>query len=145
MTASPHALVYPMFAMVLLTIYVLVRLFRSRVGAVKSGQLAASYFRLYQGAVEPESTAKNSRHFSNLFEAPTLFYAVCIAAMVTQQASVSMLVLAWAYVAARIVHAAIHMGPNRLRHRIRAYFISWLVLGAMWVNLVIAVATSGHG
>ena len=145
MTAGPYALIYPMFAMVLLTGFVLVRLFRSRVGAVKAGQLAASYFRLYQGAVEPETTAKNSRHFSNLFEAPTLFYAVCLAAMVAQQASISMLVLAWAYVTARIVHAAIHLGPNRLRHRIRAYFISWLVLGAMWVNLVIAVATSGHG
>lgn len=144
MTAGPYALVYPMFAMVLLTAFVLVRLFRSRVGAVRAGQLAASYFRLYQGAVEPETTVKNSRHFSNLFEAPTLFYAVCITAMVTQQASVSMVVLAWAYVAARIAHAAIHLGPNRLRHRIRAYFISWLVLGAMWVNLVVAVASNGH-
>ena len=145
MTAGPYALVYPMFAMVLLTAFVLVRLFRSRVGAVKAGQVTASYFRLYQGAVEPETTAKNSRHFSNLFEAPTLFYAVCIAAMVTKQTGTLMIVLAWVYVAARIAHAAIHLGPNRLRHRVRAYFVSWLVLGAMWINLVAAVATSGAG
>lgn len=139
MTANQFALVYPMFAMVVLTAFVLVRLFRSRVGAVKAGQVTASYFRLYQGAVEPETTAKNSRHFSNLFEAPTLFYAVCIAAMVTQQTGTVMIVLAWAYVAARIAHAAIHLGPNRLRHRVRAYFASWLVLGAMWIELVVGV------
>lgn len=139
MTANQFALVYPMFAMVVLTAFVLVRLFRSRVGAVKAGQVTASYFRLYQGAVEPETTAKNSRHFSNLFEAPTLFYTVCIAAMVTQQTGTVMIVLAWAYVAARIAHAAIHLGPNRLRHRVRAYFASWLVLGAMWIELVVGV------
>ena len=141
MTAAAQSLVYPMFAMVLLTAFVLVRLFRSRVGAVKAGQVTASYFRLYQGAVEPETTVKNSRHFTNLFEAPTLFYAVCLAAMVTQRTGPLMVALAWAYVAARVVHAAIHLGPNRLRYRVRAYFASWLVLGAMWVTLVVAVAS----
>ena len=37
-------LVYPMSAMVLLTMFVLVRLFRARVGAVKAGQIDASDF-----------------------------------------------------------------------------------------------------
>jgi hypothetical protein len=143
MPAGPLTLIYPMFAMVLLSFVVLIRLFRSRVSAVKAGELQTSYFRLYRGAVEPESTVKVSRHFSNLFEAPTLFYVVCLAAMVTQKGGTLMQTLAWAYVLARIVHAFIHLGSNRLRWRVRAYFVSWLVLLAMWIVLVIAVTPTG--
>lgn len=134
-------LVYPMSAMVLLTMFVLVRLFRARVGAVKAGQIDARFYRLFQGATEPESTQKASRQFANLFEAPTLFYVVCLAAMITGIAGVVMVSLAWVYVAARVVHTAIHLGPNRLRWRIRAYFTSWVALAAMWVTLVAGIAT----
>jgi hypothetical protein len=143
MTTGPFTLIYPMFAMVLLSFFVLIRLFRSRVGAVRAGEIDKSYFRLYRGATEPEATAKISRHFVNLFEAPTLFYVVCVAAMVTQKGGTLMQTLAWCYVLARIVHAFIHLGPNRLRWRVRAYFVSWLVLLAMWVVLVIAVTPTG--
>ena len=139
---NPSSLIYPMFAMVLLTATVLVILFRSRVRAVREQKVTTKYFRIYQGEVEPEESAKPARHFTNLFEAPTLFYAACIAAMVTHQTGTAMLALAWAYVAARLAHAYIHLGSNRLRLRIRAYFASWLVLAAMWVWLVVGVATS---
>src|SRR5215831_1164572 len=74
-------LLYPMLALVLLTFGVGVRLFRARVRSVREGHMPATYFKVYQGAVEPDFTAKPSRHFTNLFEAPTLFYAGCLAAM----------------------------------------------------------------
>jgi hypothetical protein len=129
-----------MAAMALLTVIVLVTLFRSRVAAVRNGQIEANYFRLYQGAEEPETTRKVSRHFTNLFEAPTLFYAACLAGMVAGVAGPVLLTLAWGYVTARAIHAVVHLGGNRLRKRILAYFASWLFLVAMWVTLVIAVA-----
>jgi len=129
-----------MAAMALLTVFVLVRLFRSRIAAVRAGQTDARYFRLYQGEEEPETTRKVSRHFSNLFEAPTLFYAACLAGMVAGIAGPVFLALAWGYVAARALRAAIPLGGNRLRKRIAASFAGWIVLAAMWVSLVIAVA-----
>jgi hypothetical protein len=125
-----------MFAMVLLTFVVLVIMFRSRVRAVREGLVPVTYFRLYQGAAEPESTAKPARHFANLFEAPLLFYVVCLAAMVLHFTGIGMQALAWMYVAARIMHAYIHLGGNRLRWRMRIYFLSWIVLLSMWVYLV---------
>jgi len=136
-------LIYPMFAMVLLTATVLVILFRSRVRAVREQKVTTKYFRIYQGETEPEESAKASRHFTNLFEAPTLFYAACLAAMVTGQSGAAIVALAWAYVAARLAHAYIHLGSNRLRLRIRAYFAGWLVLVAMWIMVVTGVATAG--
>lgn len=137
---TSNALIYPMFAMVLLTATVLVILFRSRVRAVGQGKLTTRYFRIYQGETEPEETAKPARHFANLFEAPILFYVACLAATVTRDTGALVQALAWAYVAARAVHTTIHLGSNRLGRRIKAYFASWLVLMALWIQVVLYAA-----
>src|SRR5271155_4368267 len=118
-------LIFPMLAMVLLTVTVLRRLFLSRVRSVREGLVPASYFGIYQGSTEPEYAAKPSRHFVNLFEAPTLFYAACLAGMIIAIPGAAFQVLAWCYVATRIAHTYIHLGTNRLRFRIRAYFSGW--------------------
>ena len=133
-------MVYPMFALVLLTFAVLVILFRARVAAVRAGQLPVAYFRLYQGGEEPESTKKPARHLANLFETPVLFYVVCLAAMVTHADSLPMRLLAWAYVAARGVHAFVHIRGNRLSKRMWAYFVSLILLLALWITLVTAIS-----
>jgi hypothetical protein len=139
---SGLSLVYPMLAMVLLTAVVLVMLFRSRVRMVREGLAPVSYFRTFQGSVEePEYTVKPARHFANLFEAPTLFYAGCLAAMVTGVTGTAVVVLAWGYVAMRYVHAFIHLGGNRVRHRMRAYFVGWICLLALWITVAVGVAT----
>jgi len=134
-------LVYPMAAMVLLTFFILVKMFRGRVRAVKAGEADAGYYKTYQEGGEPRESAQVSRHLVNLFESPTLFYAACIAGMVTGQNAGVLIVLAWIYVALRIIHAYIHTGSNKLPPRIKAYFSSWLVLLGMWGVLVFGVAT----
>jgi len=136
-------LVYPMAAMVALTFFMLVAMFRSRVGAVKAGEADAGFYKTYQEGKEPRATAAYSRQVVNLFEAPTLFYAACLTAMITGQTGAVMLMLAWAYFGLRVLHAYIHTGSNSLPPRIRAYFASWLVLLAMWASLVFGVATGG--
>jgi hypothetical protein len=135
-----HSLVYPMFAMVLLTVTTLGRLFAGRVSAVRAGAADARYFKIYQDGSEPTATRQLSRNFSNLFEAPTLFYVGCLTAMVTGSGSSGVEVLAWLYVAARVVHTWIHTRSNILNHRIAAYFSSWAVLLALWVAVVLDVA-----
>lgn len=132
-------MIYPMFAMVILTAVVLVTLFRARVAAVRQGQVSLAYFGIYQGGAEPEASAKAARHFANLFETPVLFYVACLAAMISGVVGVVMQVLAWVYVAARVAHAYVHLGANRIRHRLRVYFFSCLILLAMWIYLIAAV------
>lgn len=135
------SLIYPMFAMVLLTTTVVITLFRRRVRAVRENLVTASYFRIYQGEIEPEPAAKASRHLANLFEAPVLFYVACLAAMVTGQTGTTIVVLAWLYVLARYVHAYVHLGGNRLRHRMKIFGVGWLILLALWIAIVAGVAT----
>ena len=134
------SLVYPMLALVLLTCGVLIVLFRSRVRMIREGLAPVSYFRVFQGSPEPEFAAKPSRHFTNLFEAPTLFYAGCLTAMVAGVSGVGVVVLAWGYVAMRYLHTYIHLGSNRVRYRMRAFFASWLFLVALWVHIGVSVA-----
>ena len=94
-----------------------------------------------QGETEPETAAKRARHFINLFEAPTLFYVACLAAMVTHDSGMLALMLAWLYVLARLLHSIIHLGSNRIEYRLRAYFVGWLVLLAFWIQVVWHAAT----
>jgi hypothetical protein len=137
---SELQLVFPMLAMVLLTFVVLILLFRSRVRMVREGRVPVSYFGTFQGAQEPDYAVKPARHLSNLFEAPTLFYAACLAAMILGVSGWGVLALAWGYVAARCVQAWIHLGANRVRHRLRAYFVSWLLLLGLWIQVATSAA-----
>lgn len=127
-----------MAALVLLTFGVLLTMFRTRMKLLAKDQLDIGYFQVYQGD-EPEASLRLSRHFSNLLESPTLFYAACLAGMVTHQSSVALQSLAWAYVLARCVHSYIHLGKNKLQNRVGAYFLSGSLLVGMWGYLVVGV------
>ena len=134
-----YELVYPMFAMVVLTCVVLGVMFRTRVQSVVNGDVSISYYKTYQGGKEPDQAIQLSRHFANIFEAPTLFYIVCLVAMITLQSAPLFQLLAWVYVLLRVAHAYIHIGRNKVMHRMRIYFSSWVVLMLMWVYVLISV------
>ena len=140
---SDYRLVFPMLALVLLTFGVAVVLFRARVRSVREGHTAVSYFRTFQGSPEPEFLAKPTRQFANLFELPTLFYAGCLAAMVTGATGALPLALAWGFVAARLAHAWVHLGRNRIRHRLPIYLTGWVCVLALWGHVCAAVALRG--
>jgi len=134
-------LIYPMFAMFCLTVVVFISLFKARINSVKSGVVSPAYFLTYStGEKETENARKLSRHFVNIFEAPTLFYIVCILVMMTESTNLMFFYLAWVYVVCRALHAYIHAGKNSLRPRIAIYFAGWLALTAMWVTLVAQIA-----
>jgi len=137
---NSYELIYPMFAMVVLTCVVLGVMFRTRVKSVVSGDVSISYYKTYRGGEEPDNAIKLSRHFANIFEAPTLFYIVCLAAMITLQSTPLFQVLAWVYVLLRVIHAYIHIGRNTVLHRMRVYFFSWVVLVVMWMYVLTGVA-----
>jgi len=136
---NEYTLIYPMFAMVVLAFAVVLALFRARVRSISNGEISPFYYKIYQGENEPELSLKLSQHFSNIFESPTLFYIACLVAMVIGEVVLAFHVLAWVYVATRVVHAYIHIGNNKLKRRVAAYFSSWVVLISMWVYLVIHV------
>ena len=130
------SLIYPMAAMVALSFVVFVSLFYSRVQGIKSQQVSASFYKLYQGQEDNDKAVKLSRNFSNIFETPTLFYVACLVAMHNEQISMPFYICAWLYVGTRIVHTYIHVGKNKIIARFTAYFLSWAVLITMWLQLI---------
>lgn len=126
-------IIFPLFGMAALTFFTMFRLAFLRYGAVSRRELDPRYYRVYQGDGEPEKIAANSRHLSNLYESPVLFYVVVIAVFATGTVTATLVALAWSYVALRVAHAWIHLGPNVITWRFRVFVLSVLVLLAMWI------------
>lgn len=133
-------MLYPLFAMVLVTFAVAVYLFRLRVKAVKSGEVRLSQFRLNNGEI-PESMAKAARNYTNLFEVPMLFYTAGAIAIALGIQVPAMIITAWIFVLARIAHSWIHLTGNNVIHRMRAYMLGNICVLVIWGILVANYAT----
>jgi hypothetical protein len=136
--ANPASMLVPMLAIVVLTFVGFIRMASARGAAVKGGHPPA-YYKAHLGAPEPEATVAAVRHYGNLFELPTLFYAACLTAFVLPATSMWTLIFAWVYVAARYVQSAIHMTYNNPSQRGGAFVLGVLCMLALWVNLGIAI------
>jgi hypothetical protein len=132
------AILYPVFAMMALTLAVMMHLGLSRYRAVVRREVDGRYYQVYQGE-EPKHLRVLSRHFSNLLETPPLFYIACIIAFVTDQQGGLIICLAWAYVALRFLHTFIHLGRNVVALRFRVFVLSMGVFTAMLVTLFIGI------
>jgi hypothetical protein len=137
--AANQATVFvPMMVVVALTFVAFIRMAMARGKAVKEGQDPA-FYRAHLGTPEPEYATAAVRHYGNLFELPTLFYAACLTAFVLGAVNLWVLVFAWGYTAARIVQSAVHMTYNNPSHRGGGFILGMLFMLALWVNLGMAV------
>ena len=130
-------MLYPMFAMVVLTFIIFSINFYWRVESVRSRTVHIRHYRLQQGDNVPSHIVAGGRQMSHLFETPVLFYVAGVLAIIMGLEGALMVGLAWTYVAIRIVHAVIHMTYNNVLHRLVAFQVSLMLLLAMWVLLVI--------
>lgn len=133
------ALLYPVMAQVLLTFILMfwmgqVRIKALRRRTVRLGDIALS------GEAWPDYVKKISNNMHNQFETPILFYVLCGAATYVGATGIGMTVLAWAYVASRLVHTAIHTTTNRVRHRFIPFTVGFVVLIVMWMIIVVRLA-----
>jgi hypothetical protein len=134
------AIVWPAFALVALTLLVVMRLARQRFAAARAGRVDPRFYKLFRGADEPDDVAATARNLNNLFEMPTLFYAGTAIAFAGQVAGTPLVALGWTYVALRYLHTAIHLTSNKVLWRFRAFALSLLVLLAYWAVLGVSLA-----
>jgi hypothetical protein len=140
------AILYPVFVQVFLTFAVLLSLAVARGRAIKTMDRQRGNPDLAMGRVLwPDDATKRAANFRNQFELPVLFYAVVAFALIVKCADALMLVLAWLFVLTRVVHAAIQVGPNKVRWRTPAFALGFLILMMMWAKLALCVATAGLG
>ena len=132
---SNHAIFLPALAMVALTFIVLAVMFRRRVAQMKRDRIHPQKVATSQQAAALYTDVAPADNYRNLFEMPVLFYLALVVAALTGQVTTVVLVLAWAYVAERVLHSAIHCSYNKVMHRFRAFALSVFVLLMLWAVL----------
>ena len=121
---------WPVLAQIALTLAIYIVLARRKAGAVKSRAVNMREAALDNRAW-PESVVKVSNNLANQFESPVLFYALCLMLHAIDGVSLPALLLAWLYVALRVVHAGIHIGSNQLSRRMPVFVLGTGVLLAL--------------
>ena len=87
--------------------------------------------------VIPDKANWPAHNHSHLHEQPTLFYAVVVILTLVGPAALDVL-LAWAYVAIRIVHSLWQILVNKIPVRFALFLLSSLILIALAVRAVMA-------
>jgi len=131
---------WPVIAQVLLTFVAYLVMSKRRMAAVKAGEARARDFKVPR---DPEASATAARNVVNQFELPVLFYVVCLAFHQVGAVDWIALGLAWAFAAARVVHAFVHLTSNIVMLRRRLFIVGFVFVGLMWAWFAVALATTG--
>lgn len=126
-------ILFPVFALAAWTGLVLLLVPFQRIRAVMRGEVSAADFKLGESSAVPPAVSIPNRNYMNLLEAPVLFYVACLILYVSATTAMSTIYLAWAYVALRLIHSAIHLTYNNVLHRLLIFGASNLVLVALWI------------
>jgi hypothetical protein len=133
------AIFAPLLGMMLLTLVVFLVMYTRRLSYLVANKvdLRAINTRDKVAGAVPEEISYASDNLKNLFELPTLFYAMCLYLYVTASVDTPYLIAAWWFFGFRIVHSYIHCTSNVVRHRFGAYAISAAGLFFMVVRAAI--------
>ena len=110
-----------------------------RAAVVRTGKVERIAFR--DNLAEPEESRVVNRAIANQVELPVLFYAVSILLFITEADNIAAVVLAWFFVLARYVQAAMQLTGNLPLRRL-SFMLGFVSLFLMWLWLAIWMATS---
>lgn len=136
------AILYPVFALALWTILVLLQIPIVRFRSGFRRETVADDFKYGESSSVPSYVSIPNRNYMNLLELPILFYVVCLFIYVTNSTLPVMVTLAWSYVALRIIHSVIHLSYNHVIHRLVAFATSNFVLVALWIFAALQIFSS---
>ena len=138
---NQNAIFGPFFAMMTLTCGVWVTMYARRIpfivqysnkhkGSLDMDDFGNPSSRHYLPLVSPRHVRNASDNLKNLFEIPTLFYALILYLYVTNQVDYIYTNVAWMFVIARYIHSIIHCTVNNvLRFYVYAFstFCVWFM------------------
>jgi hypothetical protein len=128
----------PVFVLVLLTLILAIWM-----GYERNRALMVKDVRIKEIALSkegwPDQAKKVSNAYHNQYELPVLFYVLVAFAMITRKADLIFVVLSWAFVISRLIHAYIHTTSNYVPRRFFVYAFGLLVLTIMWVYFAIQI------
>ena len=127
----------PVFGTMLLTLVVWVYMYGRRLPFIFSSRLDPKQMTpLELARLSPPQVSNPSDNLKNLFELPTVFYAVVLCLYITHNVDTVHLAAAWVFFLFRTLHSAVHCTFNFIPLRFVLYVIS---AAALW--LMVARAT----
>lgn len=135
---SVQAILLPLFVEVILTFALLFWMAPLRIRAVRLDAVRAEDIALREPNW-PKRVTQVGNSYANQFELPILFYVLAILELVTHRAGVLFVVLAWAFVIFRLLHAYVHVTSNTVNVRGPLFGGSAFTLAAMWLVFIVQV------
>jgi hypothetical protein len=135
-----QAILIPVFVQVFLTFGLLIWMAALRGRDVHGGAVNLDKVALREPGW-PARTTQVAHAFSNQFEIPMLFFVLVAFLMIMRHADVIFVVLAWLFVATRLIHAAIYVTSNKVAQRGQAFGVGAVVLLIMWVLFAVEILT----
>jgi len=128
----------PLFVEVLLTFGLMLGMMYFRTSSLRRGETQFKDIALREPNWPPRAQ-QFAYAFSNQFELPVLFYLLTVLSLITHHADLVYLVLAWIFVAMRVLQAFVHVTNNNVPRRGAFYGIGALVLLAMWLVFIVRI------
>lgn len=131
-----NAIVVPFVGTMVLTIVVWLYMYARRIPFIMRNNFTARQLTPAEFArLSPPGVANPSDNLKNLFELPTIFYAVVLYLYAAQQVDGWYLGAAWAFFGFRVLHSAVHCTFNFVPLRFWLYAISALALWFMVLRI----------
>ena len=131
---SMLALLAPLFVQVALTLALIIWVSLVRASAVYRGEARSG------GDGNPRN-ARIAEAYNTQTELPVLFYVLVVLAMLARRVDFPFMVLAWIFVASRVLHAYILIFADEQWRRFYAFFFGAVVLALMWAIFIAALIT----
>ncbi|HYC15886.1 MAG TPA: MAPEG family protein [Pseudolabrys sp.] len=128
----------PLFVEVLLTFGVMFGMMYFRTSSLQRGETRFADIALREPNW-PVRATKFAYAFANQFELPVLFYVLTILEIITHSADLLYVLLAWVFVAMRVLQAVVHVTNNNVRVRGAFYGVGALVLFIMWMIYIVRI------
>lgn len=129
---DPEQIFLPVVVQILITIGGFMLLGIRKAKALKAGGVDTSKTPLNNDAW-PDNVLMVSNNIRNQFQVPVLFYVLCFLFYSINAVTSTVIYLAWAFVATRIIHAYIHMSSNNVTARFRVFALGFVIMVIMTI------------
>ena len=132
------ALLTPVFVYVAFCFVIVGMMGAMRFKAMASGEVRGRQLKLGERNW-PEKIQRVSNVAQNQWETPILFWGAIATTLTLQLDATILVVLAWVFVATRLVHAIIYISINHILSRFLSFAFGLIAMLAMWIVIALEV------
>ena len=127
-----HSMLTPVLVLIVWTLVVWIWMYATRIPAMQAARISAQEAQFTSALnVLPARARGVADNYNHLMEQPTIFYALVVYSYLAGQQNGPNLILAWAYVALRVVHSLVQATINAVLVRFSIFMLGTLMLVAL--------------